>query len=444
MGSNNLYIHLRTKDARVPWVHRLQVPYVADEMGWVLDAYEYTPDGVIFYDDGKIVGKAEWKNLTAQQAVWLTALNGCGEVDTTALPGESLFKYFRYYAKDYPGINLLPNGNFEYNQDATNPEYPVAWTTSEGTGSIKVIKANAAKDLYKLRISSEKSFRVLLQQKLEFIRNGEYILTAKVRANCTTGNAKIKVNGEDNEMLIPNSEHWKSLVLKDIIISNNEACISIEIDGDVNEWIEVDDVKFMKPAVKHVKVIDNEPFTLIKDPVWQLAQEEPVIFTGNDKFFFFDRFVGFGDAISVAFTLTVNQMNNMTPIARIPKTGKSGWAIALAKDGSLVFRIGSKENHTDVVARNGYMVDKPCKIVCQFNKGTASVYLDGRLLTEVKGIPQNTLDETAAGKLGSLGNGYEAINGVVQDTDGNITEISKSNNFKGELQQVKIYNRAIY
>jgi len=117
MGCNNLYVHnapLPFKE--VPWPCRANVPFSFREDGWFLDAYEYTPEGVVFYDNGKVVAKAEWNELTAAQVVWLTALNGVGKVDADKLPGETVFKYFRYYAKPYPGINLLPNGNFEIGQ----------------------------------------------------------------------------------------------------------------------------------------------------------------------------------------------------------------------------------------------------------------------------------------------------------------------------------------
>jgi hypothetical protein len=445
MGCNNLYVHLKTKEARVPWVHRAQVPYVADKDGWILDAYEYTPNGVIFYDDGKIVAKAEWEGLTAQQAIWLTALNGVGKVDTAALPGESLFKYFRYYAKDYPGINLLPNGNFEYNQDAVNSNKPIAWTPSGDTSSINIVKGNSARDQYKLKISSDKNFDASIQQKLEFIRNGEYILTAKVRSSCKVGTAKMSLNGIEYEVLIPKTKKWKHIELNGVKISNNEAIISITAKGGPDDWIEIDDINFMKPVLKEQQVENNKkPFSLFKDEIWGLAYVEPIVFTGNDKFYFFDRIVGYGEAISVAFTLKADKLANMTPIARIPKNGNSGWSIGLSEEGSLIFRIGSQENHTDVIAKNVYAVDQTCSIVCQYNKGTASVYLNGKMLKTVSGITQNTLDATAAGKLGAAGSGYEAVSAVMQETEEKKKGTSQSRNFSGTMQQVKIYNHNLY
>ena len=114
----------------------------------------------------------------------LTALNGTGKVD--GQPGETTFDFFRCYAKDWPGVNLLPNGGFEYNQDKINPAKPVAWRTRgvAPDDSTRVVADEAFRDGYKLRLgNATKAFDVSLQQTLEFIRNGDYELTAMVRSS---------------------------------------------------------------------------------------------------------------------------------------------------------------------------------------------------------------------------------------------------------------------
>ena len=133
----------------------------------------------------------------------------------------------------------------------------------------------------------------------------------------------------------------------------------------------------------------------------------------------------------------------MTPIAKIPETGQSGWLIGLKEDGGLLFRIGSQADYTDVIAQDVYTAGRECRIVCQFDNGTASIYRDGKLVASKAGIAQNTLDKTAAGKLGSVGWGYEAVNGVVQESEEKQHEKVETKNFKGTIQNVKIYNKAI-
>ena len=447
MGCNNLYVNIRAGERRVPWPHRAQVPFTLDGDGWFLDAYEFTPDGVIFYDNGREVAKAEWRELTAAQSVWLTALNGCGEVDEEAQPGESVFEYFRYYAKDYPGINLLPNGSFEYNQDFKDPFTPIGWI-SEGTQTAAcVAEGGASRDRYKLRMGGNGAFHSFLYQDLEFITNGEYLLTADVRSSDTHRGAKIKVKlfgGREMSVNVPTTAKWKKVIISGIMVTENQARIEIEATGNGNEWLEIDNINFMKPAADGVVLSDKpEAFNLLLDPVWHLAKEEPINFEGDGKFYFFDRNVGFGEAITVSFTVNAAQMGNMTPIARIPEKGISGWAISLKEDGSVVFRIGSVQNHYDVIAENAYKAGEPNRITCVFDKGEASIYVDGKLLTQHSGIIQNTLEKETAGRLGTVGKAYEAVNDVIVQTGEADDDTPERMNFRGTLHNVAIYNRAV-
>ena len=71
------------------------------------------------------------------------------------LPGDSTVDYFRYYAKDYPGVNLLPNGSFEYNQDKIDPAKPVAWVVEGDKLAVNVMEGDAAHDRYKLKLGRQ-------------------------------------------------------------------------------------------------------------------------------------------------------------------------------------------------------------------------------------------------------------------------------------------------
>lgn len=157
-AANNLYVHLGNKEQTyVPWPHRASVKFTTDKDGWWVDAYEYTPEGITFYDNGKIVAQCEWPELNAAQQVWLSTLNGCGKVEKNKQPGYSAFDYFRYYTKDYPGVNRLPNGNFEFNQDLSDPYIPKCWKVEGTPKAIKVVCGNASRDNYKVRFFSEKT-----------------------------------------------------------------------------------------------------------------------------------------------------------------------------------------------------------------------------------------------------------------------------------------------
>ncbi len=447
VATNNLYMNLTRKGQKVtPWPHRAHVEFTLDKNGWILDGYEYTPDGVIFYDNEKVVAKAEWHQLTANQMMWLTALNGVGKLDTTAQPGESVFKYFRYYAKDYPGINLLPNGNFEFNSDRIDSQKPVSWTPAGTVGAIRVVEGNAVRDNYKLRIGTDKVFSASVQQPLSYIMNGTYQLTAFVRTSKKIKNAVISVSGFGGNVLsakIEPTAKWTKITIPAIEVTNNQVSTVVLADGNANEWVEIDNIEFMKPALAGQKIAKQQPFWIKDAPLWQLAMKEPITFTGDQKFYFFDRNLGYGDSITVKFRMNAAVMANTVPIARMPKTGDAGWAIQLRKDGGLVFSIGSVANHRDVVAPNAYIAGKTVDISCVFANGTALIYANGKLLKKETGITQNTKDATAAGRLGTVDQNFETVGDVVLESDKKIVGSSKLQNFKGTLQQVKMYNRVV-
>lgn len=445
VATNNLYLDLAPNKSLkyTPWPHRAQVPFTLDKDGWFLDAYEFTPEGVIFYDNGEIVAKAEWHELNAHQAVWLTALNGVGKVDSTKMPAESVFKYFKYYGKDYPGVTILPNGNFEYNFNKVDFAKPMCWTPKGTEGSIKVVAGEAFRDEHKLKIGHGKAHKSLLSQNLTFIMNGEYDLTARVRSSGGQKEAKLTASGfggSEMSVNIPKSDKWREIKLSKIKVINNKITIQISAEGDANQWLEIDDINFMKPLPKGQKLPESVPFFKKNAPVWQLAIKEPIVFTGNQKFYFFDRMVGFGDSITVAFDLKATEKANMTPIARIPKNGESGWSIQLQVDGSLLFRIGSIENHRDIIAPNAYEAGKVASFKCVFDKGTASIFKDGKLLKTENGIKQNTKDATAAGRVGTVGQAFEAVGDVVMEVGKADKESTKMKNFRGTIQNLKIYN----
>lgn len=452
LGDNNLYIHISPKFYNeIPWPHRAKIPVTFREDGWLLDAYEYTPEGVIFYDNGKVVAKAEWTELTAAQKVWLTALNGFGKVEKENQPGETLFDYFRYYAKDYPGVNILPNGNFEYNQDKVDSLKPVAWRTSGTLSSTWVTSGRAVRDRYFLKQGSNFSdYAAAANQKLEFILNGSYHLTAKVRSSGGQKEAKLFVSdygGKQRSYEINSSNEWKEISIENILVSNNSINVGIQSEGIAGQWLEIDDVQLFKPVLNGNIKTEPAPFSLVGDPIWHLAKKEPIHFTGDQKFYFFDRNVGSGEAISISFVMNADTVANMTPISRIPQKGNAGWALQLTENGSLIFRIGSQENHKDVIANAVYRKGKKTAVACLFNNGTAEIFVDGVLVKREEGILQSTKDKSAGGRLGDVGEQLQIIADVFIPLNGEqankFTQQKNITRYKGTLQNIKIYNRLI-
>lgn len=451
MACHNLYVHLSPAAyEETPWPMRCNKPLQLDQNGSYLCGYEFTPEGVKFYEDGKLTATADWPQLTAQQVVWLTALNGVGKVD--AVPGETTFRYFRYYAKDYPGVNLLPNGSFEYNLDKVNPHTPVAWQIKGENAEAVVVKpGGAANGNYFLQLGSDKAaFNEATSQKLEFIRNGRYELTAMIRSSGGLSAARITVSdfgGNEQSVEIPKSAEWQMIRIPQIAVSNLTATIAITAKGNAGQWVDVDDARFQKPPRAGAAPVPTPEFKPVGDPIWKLAMREPIRFDGDGKFYFFDRIVGLGDAISVVFTVNADRLANTTPIARMPKEGNSGWALQLADKGQVIFSLGSVEHHQNIVAEARYQPGKDCHIACVFDRGVARIFADGILLKTAKDIPFDTQDKSAPGRLGANDNRFDAIGEVIMPAHETqriaSTKKAQLNNFAGTMANIQIYNRAL-
>lgn len=436
MACRNLYVHVSPSKygTEMPWPHRAHLPFKLDKNGWWINAYEYTPEGVIFYENGKVVGQAEFTDLAAQQVIWLTALNGTGKVDESKQPGDTLFDYFRYYAKDWTGHNLLPNGNFEYNQDRS-PSKPIAWTLNGDVSECVLIKGDAPRDAYALKIGTGKSHRVKLSQKIDFIRNGNYEFVAKVKRSGLHAKALFMVNNE--QVPIPVSSTWTSVVCKDIQVKDHAASVELTVEGNTNDTLLVDDVQFRKPGKD-----PQRPFVLDRDEIWKIGEKEPLLFAGGSGFFIFGRNVGYGDAMTLSLTMTAKATMNTMPVNRQPDTGRDGWALVLTDKGDVVFRVGSKKEFVDVIAPNAYKAGQAVNIRCIYDKTAARILIDGVKVAERSDITFGIMDGTKAGKLGTTESGYEAVGEVMGEIN-QPKKRTRSVNFSGQISNLRIYNRAV-
>lgn len=451
IATNNLYVDLSPVRGELPWPHRAHVPLKLPADGWWIDAYEYTPDGIIFYDHGVKVAEAEFPDLIGQQNVWLTALNGVRGLQADQQPGESTFDYFRYYAKDYPGMNLLPNGSFEYNFD-NSPQAPVAWKEAgDGDASMVVRSTTASHGDHVLRHSAVRPYRVTTSQTIEFIRNGDYELLARVRRVGKQSIARIGVSGTGGEALsvdIPASDGWQLIHLEHVSVSSHGATVEVVSAGGPGDWLEVDDIQFMKPpqpgqARRPSRVIGKVDEA--KDPRWQIGQGAPLSFTGDNRFYFFSRNVGTGDAMSVSLEVTVPALAETIPISRQPKEGTGGWALRLTAEGDVAFCVGSKTRHREIVATKALRPNQPARLTAVFDHGTARLYVDGTLRATAENIPYNAAS-TEVGRLGASQNAYEVADAIMLATaegEARRAATPRLKNFTGTVRDLRIYNCAL-
>lgn len=450
LACNNLYVVLAPKGwAELPWPHRAHVPLQLPPDGWWIDAYEYTPDGVIFYDHGREVARADFPDLVAAQNVWLTALNGVGRVDGEKQPGESRFDYFRFYARDYPGANLLPNGGFDYNLDKYDPQHPLAWTEEGDVAASRVVPLDAANGAYALRHQAERPYAVTTRQTLEFIRDGDYELTARVRRTGRHTAAVLRVSGHggvDQELALPLSADWQEVRLAPVTVRTHSVTIAIASAGTAGDRLEVDDVQFLKPAGAGQSRRPSRPIGLLRpgEPIWQIAQRAPLEFTGDEKFYFFSRNSGLGEAITVTLLLEPRASLDTFPLARLPKTGSAGWGVGLTARGDVFFRVGSQAAHRDIVVAAEWRAGQRHRLTCQYDHGRVRIWLDGVLRREASVEAFAPTDATAPGRLGANSGLYDAVGEVtLLAAAGEAPKAQRFRNFVGRIGDVRIYNRAL-
>lgn len=440
VATNNLYMALQSPAERTPWPHRAHLPYSIPADGWIVDAYERTPDGIVFYDNGNVVARAEWPDLPEQQRIWLTALNGMGGVDPAALPGTTRFDYFRYFARDYPGVNLLGNGSFEYNQRPASD--PIAWAITGAAGAVAVAADGAKHGRYRLRLAAGTAYSASVSQPLQHLLNGDYEVTAWVRSSGGQPVARLEAGGPGVTPVgidLPAAAEWRQVSIPRVRVTARTVTLSVRADAGADQWLELDDVRFQKPPLPGTAARATAPLVLPGDPIWKLAIETPpIVFAGDERFYYFDRNVGRGDAFSVVFTMRAEAREATTPIARVPKAGDAGWAVRLTPGGDIVFSIGTSEQHRDLVARDAYAAGKTTRVSCVFEAGQARIYVDAVERASGAGFPGAVTDTTAPGRLGSVPDVYQ-LNDMLGQSGNTVTQ----GNFRGELSDVRIHNRAL-
>lgn len=429
VGTNNLYdvIAPKAMSDGYPWPARFHIPIKPLEGGWFIDAYEYTPEGIIFYDNHVEVARIRYNRIRGQQNIWLTALNGFGTIkDTSIYPGECDFDYFRFYAKEYPGANLLSNEGFEYNLDNIDPQEPIAWHEAGDVAASRVTEGGAFLAKCQLRHSADSAYKVVTSQTLHYILDGTYAASAMVRSSGGQRVATFSVaspKGKTESVNLSATSTWTRVLIPAVTIAGNEATIAFTSDADAGQWLEVDDVQFLKPTAPDQLVLKSKAFEAVTDPIWRLC-DGPTAFR-DGTYSFFGREVGLGESITAAFAMKPDAVRDQVVLERMPRTGESGWGVRLTAAGDVVFRIGSAASHTDVVAKNAYVAGRAVRVAAVFDRGTARLYIDGREVASLENIPQRTLDKKAAGSVGSN------------------HRTSTKEPYIGVLQDIRVHNRAL-
>lgn len=448
--THNLYIipnGLGRKE--LPWPHRANMPVELDAEGWFTVAYDYGPEDIKFFQNGKLVATAtyplEFPALIAQQNVWLTALNGVGPVDKDKQPGYTYFDHFRFCAKSYPGVDILPNGGFEYNQTQVPLQTAIAWRETGDTADSQVMpSADAKSGQYLLRHGAGKPYRVATTQTLQHIRDGQHQLWVWVRTSAGAPAAKVSVlsGGRLWSAVVPQTAAWARLELNDVVVYGNTVTIELDSAGAAGQWVEFDDIRFMAAGGPPVESPQRRHDPAV-DPVWRIFERGPVAFNGNDTFYFVDRNVGLGDAISVSMHVNASRLQASRPMMRSPRTGKDGWAVGIDRNGAAYCLIGSTAEHDVVSSPRAYEPGTAVALACVHDRGRLALYVDGQEAASKTVIGFGTNDTQAAGRLGATAAWYDAVGDVtVAGGPGDAPKTGQAN-FSGRLSHVAVYNRAL-
>ncbi len=232
-------------------------PIKQDLSKWIVMGYEWLPDRINFYCNRQLFSTKyladKWK-VYAPQNFWLTALpvnlNAWGGLNIPPKDAAMNVDYFRFYAKKNAATNLVGNASFEYG--AKGNTYPIAWIVTRTDGNnpdaVKVINDSigAQEGKHYLEIKQDKNYKATMKQILEFIPDGKYSFSARVKGNVGDKSGVLTIYSGKKSKTIPikATDKWQQIKLNDIQVANNNATIQISVFGDAGKLLDIDDVVF--------------------------------------------------------------------------------------------------------------------------------------------------------------------------------------------------------
>ena len=205
------------------YTHRVTTKDFSEE--WFVAGIEWLPDQVNYYIDGELVRTDTELNAYSPSYVYLTALampSVYGDkidpaiADENGYFGSTEFEYFRYYQKPLKNINLLGNGDFEYDRIANQLHCYVA-----DADTVISQKSASAYDGIQFARQTENA---KIGQIFNKLLPGSYTFSGFFRG--MDGNCKASLVAEDKsgtvickkEILL--SENWQKTEIKDIYIQD--------------------------------------------------------------------------------------------------------------------------------------------------------------------------------------------------------------------------------
>lgn len=235
---------------------------------WFTMGMEWLPDRVNFYINGQLVNTDDAVRVYGPSYLWLTAVampeGNEDKIDDSKLPGKSEFEYFRYYQKPLKNVNLLGNGNFEYDRGRSE-KYPYCYILKGDTKAISPIESPYAYDgNYCLSHYSSDAYSASSGQEFCYLYPGKYTFSGMFKSTGGQTGARMVVYDKDGlviaEKPIPQSETWQKITLSDLNISGY-AYVAVESASDGKTAIYIDDLQFFAQ--------DGEEYTAMNTPDYE-------------------------------------------------------------------------------------------------------------------------------------------------------------------------------
>lgn len=257
----NLHFYIGNHTATGPRI--INNPKVNSSKDYFICGYEWLPNRMRYYLNGKLFMDVKNPQYYAQQQFWLTALAmpKIFKIDDTTLPGESKWDYFRYYRCDLKGVNIIGNPGFEYNtakkfikKNNRISQPPVAWIEAgDNDASFVYETPEAIQGKFILRHYLKKPYSVETYQVLDFIMNGKYDFQTQVRNQHNLSRIIISgYGGKDIVIDIPETKgrRWQKISYKDIKIKTNKIKIAFASKSKGGGGLDVDEVKLFQTTGK--------------------------------------------------------------------------------------------------------------------------------------------------------------------------------------------------
>ena len=235
---------------------------------WFTMGMEWLPDRLNFYINGQLVNTDDAVRVYGPSYLWLTAVampeGNEDKIDDSKLPGKSEFEYFRYYQKPLKNVNLLGNGNFEYDR-GRNQNDPYCYILKGDTKAIFPIESPYAYDRnYCLAHYSSDAYSASSGQEFCYLYPGKYTFSGMFKSTGGQTGARMVVYDKDGlviaEKPIPQSETWQKITLSDLNISGY-AYVAVESASDGKTAIYIDDLQFFAQ--------DGEEYTAMNTPDYE-------------------------------------------------------------------------------------------------------------------------------------------------------------------------------